>query len=165
MKKNFTLLSYILFALLLVFSSCSTDEEVSPENIALNNLSGTWTIDTGATPNGNVPLTGVSIDFNSENLIYIVSGMNFLLRENLTTTAIFSETGSFSLNSDQSSLILTYINNTSSYMVSGGDTTYFSVTINMPVDFEISNDTISLSYEIFYPESTSPTPITLTGIR
>lgn len=182
MKKNSTLLSYILFSMLLVFSSCTIDDEVSPEHIALNNLSGTWTINNATTPDGNVALSGVLIDFNSEKLnivdpdgfldpdsdyySYEVSGLEILNSENLnyngetnigpTVFGIFEKTGYFTLISNQTELKLTNIEITSL-------TRRATSTV---VDFNILDSTITLSYQSpVQNERDSTRAITLTGSR
>lgn len=135
MKKNLTLFSYLAIALVLVFTSCKKDDvDITPEQEALNALSGTWTINSATTPDGNVVLTGVSINFNSENTTYAVSGLATLNDNDLNFADVFAGTGDFSLNSTQTAISL----------VPGGS-----------VDYSISGSTLTLSYDSNFPKETS----------
>lgn len=98
MKKNFKLLSYLVVALTLVFTACKKDDDVTPEQEKINQLNGTWVINSATTPNGNIDLSGITITFSGENTTYTVSGLTTLEDNNLNHSDVFAASGSFSLN-------------------------------------------------------------------
>jgi hypothetical protein len=145
MKKNLTLLSYLVIAFALVFTSCKKDDDVTPEQAALNALNGTWTINSGTTPDGPVTLTGVTINFNSENSTYSVSSLGTLNDNDLNYSDVFAAGGDFSLNSTQTAITLT----------PGGT-----------VNYAIDGSSLTLSYQSNFPKETDPAkPLTLTGTK
>ncbi len=139
MKKNLTFLSYLAIAFALVFTSCKGDEDVTPEQEALNALNGTWTINSATTPDGNVTLSGVTITFNSDNTTYTVSGLGTLNDNDLNYADVFAASGDFSLNSNQTAITFS----------PGG-----------AVDYSIDGTSLSLSYDSNYPKETD----NLTGL-
>ena len=146
MKKNFTLLSYFVIALTLVFTACKKDDDVSPEQEKINQLNGIWTINSATTPNGNVDLTGVTITFSGENTTYSLSGLNTLEDNNLNHSDVFAARGSFSLNA----------NNLNEMTLDPGDV----VTIN------VSDASLTLNYSSAFPKaSDSEENITLTATK
>ncbi len=139
MKKNLTLLSYLFLAFTLVFTSCKKDDDVTPEQAALDALNGTWTISTATTPDGPVTLTGVTITFNSENTTYTVSGLGTLNDNDLNYADVFAASGDFSLNTNQTAITF-----------SPGGT----------VDYSITGNALTLDYDSNFPKATDD----LTGL-
>ncbi len=145
MKKNITLLSYFVIAFALVFTSCKKDDEVSPEQEALNALNGTWTINSATTPDGAENLSGVSITFTSENTTYTLSGLGTLNDNDLNYADVFAGSGDFSLNSNQ---------------------TAFTLTPGGTVNYSIGGNTLTMNYQSNYPkESDTAKSITLTATK
>lgn len=146
MKKNLNLLSYLMIASVLVFSSCKKDT-VSPEQEQINKLSATWNI-TEAAPQGFdvVSLTGASITFTGDQK-YSVSGLAVLEENNLNNDASFAASGSYALSGDTFNLLT---------LTPGGTFTITSV--------NTESGTISVVYTAKYPKSTSEeVSITLNG--
>ena len=146
MKKNFTFLSYLVIAFALVFTSCKKDDDVSPEQEALNALNGTWTINSAATPDdANLALTGVTISFTSENSTYAVSGLSTFDDFNLNNSGVFEGSGDFSLN-----------------------TTFTTINLNPggTVNYVVSGNTLTLTYQSNFPKATdTPKTIVLTATK
>lgn len=146
MKRNLTLLSYLMIATALIFTSCKKDEPLSEEQKAVNELSATWNI-TGATAGTEtITLSGVSFTFNSD-MTYSISGVNVLETNNLNNDESFESQGSFSLSGSSFNLL------------SLGTGTQFTIT-------SVNQETgaISLTYSSKYPKTTSPSvSITLNG--
>jgi hypothetical protein len=144
MKKNLALFSYFAFALLFVFTSCNS-EDPSPEDEALNELSGTWSINLATTPDGEITLSGVSVNFNADNATYSVTGIALLEENNLNLSDVFAEQGTFSLNADQTAIVLDG---------------------NNSLNYTITDNAITISYDSNFPKETSdPAQLTLTGSK
>ena len=144
MKKNLALFSYFAVALLFVFTSCNS-EDPSPEDEALDELSGTWSINSATTPDGEITLSGVSVNFNADNSTYSVTGLALLEENNLNLSDVFAEQGAFALNDDQTSIVLDG---------------------NNSLNYTITDNAITLSYDSNFPKETSdPVQLTLTGSK
>ena len=138
MKRNLTLLSYLMIAAVLVFSSCK-EPSLSAEEQKYEDIGATWTI-TEATPNSfdAVPLSGVTITFDSDAKTYSMTGFATLESANLNNDGAFKESGSFTLSGDTFNLL------------SLGTSTQFTIkTLNT------STKTLTVEYNQAYPKTTS----------
>jgi hypothetical protein len=107
MKSNLKLLSLIGLSFIIVFGSCRRDQDPSPEEQKLEDLSGTWNIVSANVNNDNVAITGgVSINFNASNTTYSVTGLQAFTDANLNYDETLAASGSFSLNENLDVLTL-----------------------------------------------------------
>jgi hypothetical protein len=148
MKKHLSLLSYALLAITIIFASCKPEDDPTPEEQALKDLSFTWNLTT-ATPAGGDPVTlsGVSITFNGDGT-YAVSGLSVLNDNNLNNDDAFAESGTFEISSvGENGEITASIDNTT-----------FTATLN--------GDALALLYQAAYPKATdNAVAITITGAK
>ncbi|WP_375580858.1 hypothetical protein ABWH96_07545 [Marivirga tractuosa] len=139
---NIKLLSFLALSFVVIFSSCKKDDDPSPEEQKIEELSGTWNI-VGA----NVldeDLSGITINFNAENTTYSVSGLSAFTDANLNHAETLSASGSFSLNENLDVVTLS----------PGGDLTIGNI--------NKENGDLTLSYTAPYPKATdNDTNITL----
>ncbi|GAA5021505.1 hypothetical protein GCM10011506_02690 [Marivirga lumbricoides] len=146
MKKNFTLLSYVVIALTLVFTACKKDDDVSPEEEKINQLNGTWEINSAKTPDANETLSGVSITFSGANTTYTVNGLATLESNNLNHGDVFAASGSFSL--------------------SGSNFNELTLVSGKVITINVTETTLTLNYSSPYPKPTSDNAnITLTATK
>ncbi|SMG40727.1 hypothetical protein SAMN05661096_02797 [Marivirga sericea] len=139
---NIKLLSFLALSFLVIFSSCKKDDDPSPEEQKIEELSGTWDI-----VSANVldeDLTGISINFNASNTTYSVSGLAAFTDANLNHTEVLGASGSFSLNENLDVVTL----------ANGGDLTIGNI--------NKETGDLTLSYSAPYPKATdNATNITL----
>jgi len=148
MKKHLSLLSYALLAITIIFASCKPEDDPTPEEQALKDLSFTWSLTT-ATPAGGdaVSLSGVSITFNGDGT-YSVSGLSVLNDNNLNNDDSFAATGNFEITS---------VSEAGEITVRIDDTT-FTATLN--------GEALALLYQAAYPKATdNAVSITIAGTR
>jgi len=151
MKKQLSLLSYALLAITIIFASCKgKDDDPTPEEQALKDLSFTWSLAT-ATPVGFDAITlsgsGVTITFNGDGT-YTVNGLTVLNDNNLNNDDTFAENGTFEISSvGENGEITASIDNTT-----------FTATLN--------GDALALLYQAAYPKATAnAVAITITGAK
>lgn len=148
MKRNIKLLSFLVLSFVVIFSSCKGDDDPTPEEQKIEELSGTWNI-VGASEIDE-PLTGISITFTVENTTYSVSGLQAFTDANLnhptssSSVGVLSTDGTFSLNENLDVVSLT----------PGGDLNI--ATINK------ENGNLTLSYQAPYPKASEEQPTTIT---
>ena len=147
MKRNLTLLSYLMIAAVLVFSSCK-EPSLSEEEQAYKDISGTYSI-TEATPTGfdAITLTGVTIVLDGEEKTYSISDLPQIEAANLNNDGAFKTSGTFTLSGENFNLL------------SLGTSTQFTIV-------GLASNTLTLEYDQAYPKTTSgQVAITINAVR